>query len=65
MNVGINLKNRTATVIRGKDRTVTKLLREELKPLMSELCDDEVLLNALRFSVKNFGTNKILFKDVT
>jgi len=65
MNVGINLKSRTATVIRGKAKTVTNLSREEIKPLMSELCDDEVLLNALRFSVKNFGTNKILFKDVT
>jgi len=65
-NIGINLKELKVSVI--KDSKVVKrqdIPKEELRGLMSSLCDgDEVLLRALRFAVRKLGTNKILFKNI-
>ena len=64
MNIGIDLNKRTATVINGKDRQVTNLSKEDIKPLVASLCESDEMLEALRFCAKNLGTKKILFRDV-
>lgn len=64
MNIGINLNSREATVINGKDKKVTNLSKEDIKPLMEDLCESDEMLEGLRYCARKLGTKKILFKGV-
>jgi len=64
MNIGINTSAKTATTIDGKNKTVTNLSKVEVKEAMSELCESDDMLEALRFCSKKFKSTKFLFKDV-
>jgi len=64
-DIGINTQSMKVSVIQGNNVIKQENLdRERLKTMMSELSKCDVMLEAMRYCGKKFGTKKYLFKEV-